>query len=185
MTIKDILNLDVADIMKMNKVELKKTVSKLASAANKRYKRMGETEFLTAAYYGVKRSGGKFSVAKKNLNDLRAEYTRVTSFLKNKQSTLRAAKKSYAEMSERLGGNLTPSEYKDLWEAYHLLEEAEPNFLKIDGSDRIQQFLRDIILQGDRDVDSLVAKGKAEIKRLYEETKNDKEFDMGEFFKTK
>lgn len=168
MNIKDILNLDIGDISKLNRQELAKTVSILGSAANKRLKRFSNKEIETPATRAVARSGGKISVADKNINELRAEFVRAKTFLTAKTSTYKGFTNVQKQFEKRIGGILTPAETKEFWSAYNKLSELEPQFLKVYGSDRMQQFLHDEIIKSNNDSDSLVKNAKFELDKAYE-----------------
>lgn len=186
MSLKQLLELEPDDIMKMKRPQLAKIVSRLATAANKRYKRLEpKPELHTPVFNGVKRSGGAFGTKKKNLNQLRVEYTRVSAFLRNPQSTVKGAQKAYKELTERIGGNLRPSEMKELWEIFHQVQELEPHFLS-QNYESVFPFIRSQIVEKRGkpfDTDEIVKNAVDLIKEKYEEKQeNEKRIDMGEFF---
>lgn len=87
--VSDIVNIDINDFNKLNTDELKTLVSKLSSVANKRLKRMEESNKLTSAYDSVMESGGKFGVKGKKLNALRVEFIRAKAFLTDPHGSLK------------------------------------------------------------------------------------------------
>ena len=222
MNINDLLNLDIRDVQKMTRNELAKAVSTLGSAANKRVKRQIEKDISSPAVRGFVRAGGlepvngEFKLAKggyntkdmgngvtkvsalisvkgKNINQLRSEYVRAKTFLNAKTSTIKGFKQVQKEFETRIGGKLTTDEQKDFWSAYNKLSELEPNFLKLFGSDRMQQYLRNEMTQNPgRETDALVKVGKDRLEEMYrqiEEEYNSKEggingvsdfFELGE-----
>lgn len=169
MNINDILNMDISDISKLNRTELAKLVSQLGSASNKRLKRMESKDMTTPATMGIKRSGGKISVAGKNVNELRSEFMRAKTFLSAKTSTQKGFKQVQKSIEQRIGGPLTPNQTKEFWQGYNKLMELEPNFLKLYGSDRMQQFLRSELVENGKMSEELLNTGIAEINRMYEE----------------
>jgi len=183
MNLNDMLNLDVDKLMKLSRSDLSKIVTKISSAANKRLKRLEEQEIKNPVYLGIQRSGGKFSVKGKNLNSLRAEYTRVSAFMRNNTSTLKGAKEQYKKFQARFGSPLSPRQMNDLYSTYRKLEELEPAFLKTKyGSENMMTFLHDKIVSKKGNPDEILQSALDEIKRNYEVHANDGEIDMGEFF---
>lgn len=86
-------------------LELKKEVSRMASMANKRLKRLERNELTDLpAYQSWVRGGAiKFSVKGKDYNQLQAEFWRLKRFLDNKTSLVRQANKYLREMAENIG----------------------------------------------------------------------------------
>ena len=193
MNIEQLLNLDVGDIQKLDRKQLAKVVSQLGSAANKRVKRFNEKGIETPAVKGLSRSGGNISVSGKNVNQLRAEYVRAKTFLTAKTSTRKGYISVIKNFEKRIGGALSPEETKKFWSAYNKLSELEPRFLKLYGSDRMQQYLRDEIVQNPvSDSDDLLSSSLRQLQDTYEEIEqeyNEKEdgingtsdfFELGE-----
>lgn len=87
-SIDDILNMELYTFNTMTKSEMKQAVSRLASAANKRLRRMEKSGKTTSAYESVAKSGGDFSVKGKDLNALRVEYIRAKAFLTDPHGSL-------------------------------------------------------------------------------------------------
>lgn len=85
--------------------ELKKEVSRMASMANKRIKRLEKNELTDLpAYKSWEENGSiRFSVAGKDYNELQAEYWRLKNFIDNKTSLVRQANKFLREMAENTG----------------------------------------------------------------------------------
>ena len=84
---------------------LKKEVSRLASIANKRLKRLERNELTDLPAYQSWVQGGaiKFSVKGKDYNQLQSEFWRLKNFLDNKTSLVREANKYLREMAENTG----------------------------------------------------------------------------------
>lgn len=84
---------------------LKKEVSRMASMANKRLKRLERNELTDLPAYQSWVKGGaiKFSVKGKDYNQLQAEFWRLKRFLDNKTSLVREANKYLREMAENIG----------------------------------------------------------------------------------
>lgn len=86
-------------------LELKKEVSRMASMANKRLKRLERNNLtLLPAYREWEQHGAiKFSVRGKDYNQLQSEYWRLKHFLDDRTSTVRQANKFLREMAENTG----------------------------------------------------------------------------------
>lgn len=88
-----ILNITPDKLMAMSRKDLAKNISILASAANKRLKRLELSGEFSPAAEWVRTHGGKFSVAGKNKNQLLIEFFRVQQYMDSKTSTVSGAKK--------------------------------------------------------------------------------------------
>lgn len=172
-SIQDLIDLDINDVMRMNRKELSKVVSQLSSAANKRLKRLGASEIgqLSPAYKGVEESGReKFSVKKKTTNQLRNEYKAVRRFLTRKSSTFKGWNEIREATFERIGGNFDDDIdlEKEYWKIYRELEKGGdlPNQY---GSTESQVALRRVMTDhpgGDaKDYKEVL---KTELDRIYE-----------------
>jgi len=85
--------------------QLRQQVSKLASMANKRLRRMEQAGFQESpAYKQWIESGGEyFSVKGKTYNELQSELARVREFTEKKTSTITGAKKVLTEIQKNTG----------------------------------------------------------------------------------
>ena len=85
--------------------ELNKEVSRLASMANKRLRRLERNELTDLPAYQSWVEGGsiRFSVAGKDYNQLQAEFWRLKNFLDNKTSLVRQANKFLKDIAETTG----------------------------------------------------------------------------------
>lgn len=88
--------------------DFRKEVSRLASMANKRIKRLAESDFSSSpAYQKWKKEGGKFfSIRGKSQADVWKEYYRVTDFINSKTSSITGTKKVLSNMNEYTGMKL-------------------------------------------------------------------------------
>lgn len=97
-----VMNTDVQKLEAMTRAELAHEVSILASAANKRLRRLekagfGDTGGPTPAYAYTMRQGGNFSVKGKTKDQLLNELKRAKGFLGAKTSSVRGANRSVKE----------------------------------------------------------------------------------------
>lgn len=111
---------------------LKKEVSRLASMANKRLKRLelkGYTDTPSFQAWESDRGGVKFSVRGKSYNELQSEYWRVKKFLDARTSTIRGANNYLREIARGIGAD--QMDIKDL-------KNYSKNFFRL--ADRIKQY---------------------------------------------
>ena len=88
-----ILDLTPQELMNMSRKDLARNLSIVASAGNKRLKRLEQSNTFSPSAEYVKTHGGKFSVAGKNKNQLMIEFFRMQDFMEAKTSSVRGAKK--------------------------------------------------------------------------------------------
>lgn len=110
-SVKQLTQLTPTEIKGYDRANLARIVTKLNSAANKRLTRLEQAGYNTPAMRSAKVDNGqRFSVAGKNLKQLRAEYIRVSNFLKSETSTkkgykkfIKNIKKAFAEKGVKVG----------------------------------------------------------------------------------
>lgn len=95
--------------------QLKQEISKKASMANKRLKRLEKNDLTNVPAYRqyVQGGGVKFSVKGKNYNQLQAELSRVNHFIDSKTSTVRGTNSVLKEIA-----NTAKIKYNNLSELY-------------------------------------------------------------------
>ena len=95
--------------------QLKQEISKKASMANKRLKRLEKNDLTNVPAYRqyVQGGGVKFSVKGKNYNQLQAELSRVNHFIDSKTSTVRGTNSVLKEIA-----NTAKIQYNNLSELY-------------------------------------------------------------------
>lgn len=95
--------------------QLKQEISKKASMANKRLKRLEKNDLTNVPAYRqyVKGGGVKFSVKGKSYNELQAELSRVNHFINSKTSTVRGTNSVLKEIA-----NTAKIKYNNLSELY-------------------------------------------------------------------
>lgn len=121
-------------IMNMSRKELAKEVQRLAKNANRRLKSFEKRDEKSPSYNYILESGGKFKTKGKSLNQLRAEYRRVSGFLDSKTGTIKGSKnwkiESISKLNEKLNleGDraVTLKDFDTIWEAYEKLKELTP-----------------------------------------------------------
>lgn len=136
LSINDIVNMSIEDFNSLGRKELAQVTSRLASAANKRLARAEKAGISTPATIGAERSGGTFSVAGKNLNQVRAEFARARDFLQNKTSTRAGYARFKKEFEQKTGVDYTgmmsdENKSRRFWAMIDRMKAQDPNFFKI------------------------------------------------------
>lgn len=131
-SIKDIMDISIDEFSHLSKTELRQAVSRLASTANKRIKRMSQSDLVSPAYLEVLDNEGKFSNRGKSEIELQIEFRRVSNFLQDKTSTSKGAKEYMEEtrqaMKDVFGIDINKSDFAELIRGYsHILNES-PDF---------------------------------------------------------
>lgn len=151
------INYTTRQILAMTRKELAKAVSTLASAGNKRLKRIEQAglEDYSSAYRYIQRTGGKFSVRGKSKEELILEYKRAKGFLSpaRKTSTVSGIKASKEEnelkVEERLGVTFkNEDEAKEFWKAYNKYADNHRANVYNKGSDVIQKLIAQRVERG-------------------------------------
>ena len=150
MNISEILKQSTRKLMNLSRSELAKITSSLASAANKRLKRIEKAGLSenSPAYRYVERSGGKFSVAGKSTNELILEFKRAKQFLSDetKTSTLKGTrdyvKQQEQIVHERLGEFKSKQEARNFWNAYNKYQNTHKADVYNLGSDEVQRAIK-------------------------------------------
>lgn len=188
-----LLKLTPEDINKMTFNELRKSVSILASAANKRLKRLatsGVGQMSPAYIMAQKRTytgiaGGKFGVAGKDINQLRNEYAAIRAFMSQKTSTVKGFKQVRKKLYKRIGGNFEQAPdpvaaERVFWATYRKLEELHPELASMRyGSDEVMRDLRREIETGAHDPLSVM---EEKIKVEYEKEQAELAEDFSDFW---
>lgn len=172
MSVKDILNMDINTFNKLITSDLRKVVGRLVSAGNKRlrsFERAGES---SPATRHVATSGGAFSTRGKDLNALRAEYTRAKNFLQSKTGTRKGWKKIKKETLEGLkkhGIEMTESQFNDVWSAYENLKELSPEVANRGLKYSVLKDVADMVKDADKSADEIATALHENLSKIYEE----------------
>lgn len=172
MSIQDILNMDINTFNKLNTSDLRKVVGRLVSAGNKRirsFERAGESS--PATRY-VERSGGVFSTKGKDLNSLRAEYTRAKNFLQSKTGTRKGWTKTKRETIKSLrkqGVEMSEKQFDKVWKAYEDLKELSPEVANRGLKYSVLKDVADMATDESKSADEIAAALNENLSRIYEE----------------
>ena len=153
MTVKEIMAMSWDEVSSLSAEEVRKATNVLASAANKRLKRMRSSSLTRHApavqgvrKFSVRRMKPRMSAAQKanrRNRDLK-EFSRARNFLKAKTSTRRgfaAVEKATAKRLQSMGtdyARLSPSMKRKFWSVYNSYVESHPAEVYNQGSDLLQ-----------------------------------------------
>lgn len=172
MSVQDILNMDIETFNKLNTSDLRKVVGRLVSAGNKRlrsFERAGES---SPATRHVEKSGGAFSTKGKDLNALRAEYTRAKNFMQAKTGTRKGWKQVKKETIQGLrkqGVEMSESQFEDVWTAYEDLKEISPEVANRGLKYSVLKDVADMVTNTDKSADEIATALHENLSEIYEE----------------
>lgn len=154
-SIKDILNTDIETFNKWGESDLRRNLSRLVSAGNKRIVRLENAGIVSPAYHSLgtdKRFTTKLPSnisATQRVNKLRQEFSRLANFLKAKTSSITGAKRfmkeSYERLSQATGYSTKQLKNIDLGKVYsmlHKLQEQNPSIRTgTEGSPQVRDYI--------------------------------------------
>ena len=192
-SVNQLVHLSATQIKGYDRRNLARIVTKLNSAANKRIVRLEKAGYNTPAMRSAKvDKGGRFSVAGKNLKQLRAEYIRVSGFLKADTSTkkgyksfLKKIKKAFEGKGVKIGGK-GGTDMQDFIQKetkiYDWLKEKNPiieeSGYKYDAMMKISEYVNQSNLS-----ESAIKRRMAKwVKETYEEEQRKRNIDTSNFF---
>ena len=130
-SINDIMDMGIEEFSNLTKPQLREAVSRLASAANKRLKRVSKDDIVSPAQIEAIESGGKFSTKGKSEIELQVEFRRVSNFLRDKTSTVTGARQLEedvrAELKKRYGIGIDKSNFRDMLKTFKSLYDESPS----------------------------------------------------------
>lgn len=166
------------DIKDMPTVELRKLVTRLNSAANKRLRSLEKTGlFETSWSYAVVRptlEGGKFSVkGAKTRQQLTNRLKSVSSFLSHDSSTVSGAKKENARITKLFGGRADKFEMRKIAKMINEMRQASPSLFNIVGSERMFKYVSEQLDKfNEMPIEDILAEAEQFMNRVYEERHN-------------
>lgn len=172
MSVQDILNMDIETFNKLNTSDLRKVVGRLVSAGNKRlrsFERAGES---SPATRHVEKSGGAFSTKGKDLNALRAEYTRAKNFMQSKTGTRKGwkqVKKETIQGLRKYGVEMSESQFENVWTAYEDLKEISPEVANRGLKYSVLKDVADMVTNTDKSADEIATALHENLTEIYEE----------------
>ena len=192
-SVNDLLHLSATQIKGYDRQNLARIVTKLDSAANKRLVRLEKAGYNTPAMRAAKvDKDERFSVAGKNLKELRAAYIRVSNFLKSDTSTkkgyksfLKKMKKSFADKGVKIGGG-TDKEAQDFIQKetkiFDWLKERNPIIEESGYKYAAMKMISEYVNEDNLSESAIKRRMTKWIKKTYEEEQRRKYIDTSNFF---
>lgn len=177
--IKEHLAKSADDVRRMTKKELSKALQEMSKAANRRItaiERAGNTD--SFAYDQTMKNRGRFTGPRgKTINQMRTEYKRALTFLRDKTSTNKGWQKFLDETRERIDPKHqlpafdTPEGRRAYWKAYNKYMERHPS-AKNDSHRKQKQIRR--IMQNNQGAteDDLDREIEKKLKKVYEKSQD-------------
>lgn len=115
--------------------DFRKEVSRLNSMANKRIKRLSESEYKSSPAYQkwLKDGGEYFSIRGKTQSEVWKEYYRVKSFLDSKTSSITGTKEVLKNINKYTGMNLPIEQVKEVATDYFNLASKVSEWVNVKG----------------------------------------------------
>ncbi len=157
LSIKDILNIPMKKFEQYTPTQQRELVSRLASAANKRYKTFEKKGIVNPAVLAMKMEGGKISVRNKSVVQIYEEYFRAKKFLKSEFSTQKGYKEYMSKLQssiEKNGGKgikkgMKATElYSTAFAYYDILQDLDPKISNIKDKYKIANKIAEYIEEG-------------------------------------
>lgn len=162
-TTEEILQMGVQKLRRLPEKEVRKYLSQVFSAANKRIKSLSKLKYTPTALKHVQSSGiTKFGVKGKANAELWKQYAAAQDLWAQKSGTVKGAKEVQANIFriQAMQATMTPEQQQIMWDIYSKIENNEiPGsevFVKQQfGSDNMQNFIADEVTAG-RDADEIL-----------------------------
>lgn len=177
-SVDDLLNMESREFSKVSqdRQALSRVVSRLASAANKRIKRMQAKGENSPALIRAMESGGKFSVKGKSLDELKKEFMRVKSFLQDKTSDLKQWKKLKNKLKESLGKSGVIIDENKVGKVIHIYEEIRKKNPEVSAKEFKYKIFETIqTMPDDISVNQQIENIADNLENIYLETKKEKD----------
>lgn len=178
-SIKQLKKLKRTDLEKMEKSEVRAIVQRIASAANKRLKRMTEAGVTTSAVTELEESGGKITTKGKNKKELIDEFERAKEYINNPHSTLRVHKiiveRTKKKLEKMTGKEIDDLRTEKIIDIVDKLEENNPEILlKKEYRYEVMEQVKKEVEKGNIDFDSIYAEAKRWWEEKYKEKLREK-----------
>ena len=192
-SVNQLVHLSATQIKGYDRNNLARIVTKLNSAANKRIVRLEKAGYNTPAMRAAKvDKGGRFSVAGKNLKQLRAEYIRVSGFLKSDTSTkkgyksfLKKIKKAFDDKGVKIGGkggtDMQAFIQKET-KIYDWLKEKSPIIEESGYKYEAMMKISEYVNQSNLSESAIKRRMSKWVKEVYEEEQRKRNIDTSNFF---
>ena len=192
-SVNDLVHLSATQIKGYDRQNLARIVTKLNSAANKRVTRLEKAGYNTPAMRAAKvDKGRRFSVAGKNLKQLRAEYIRVSNFLKADTSNkkgykgfLKKIQKAFSDKGVKIGGK-GGTDTQDFIQMetkiYDWLKEKSPIIEESGYKYEAMKMISEYVSRGNLSESAIRRLMSKWIREVYEEEQRKRNIDTSNFF---
>ena len=189
-SVKQLLDLDLDVWSRLNRRDLAAATRRLADAANKRLRYFQEKLENTPAYSAAMRSGGFFTTAGKNRNQLEHEFARARNFLLSETSTMKGWKKvkdrTIKQFAATTGIQIPKEKFNEFWQSYEKLRELDPAIINRAIKYKVMEELVQRLLDG-QDMNTIISGMKHSIESIYRESIREEEAmsdgGTGKYFK--
>lgn len=192
-SVNQLVHLSATQIKGYDRQNLARIVTKLNSAANKRVTRLEKAGYNTPAMRSAKvDKGQRFSVAGKNLKQLRAEYIRVSNFLKSDTSTkkgyesfLKKMQKAFSDKGVKIGGGgdkATQDFIQKETKIYDWLKERNPIIEESGYKYEAMKLISEYVSQDNLSELAIKRRMRKWFKKVYEEEQKKRNIDTSNFF---
>ena len=192
-SVEDLIHLSATQIKGYDRQNLARIVTKLDSAANKRLVRLEKAGYNTPAMRAAKvDKDERFSVAGKNLKELRAAYIRVSNFLKSDTSTkkgyksfLKKMQKAFSDNGVKIGGGgdkATHDFIQKETKIFDWLKERNPIIEESGYKYEAMKIISEYVNQDNLSESAIKRRMTKWIKKTYEEEQRRKYIDTSNFF---
>ena len=180
-SVKQLLSLDEKDFLKLDRADLARVLTRINSAANKRLVSLQKKNISTPATRAASKSGGKFSVSGKNLNQLRSEFSRVKTFMSSETST-RKGYKSFVKKSvsklEQMGVKVSEENFERFASLFDELKSLDASVSGRSMRYSVMRELSTMVENSDLSDDEIIERIENRVQQIYEEQQE----DISEFF---
>ena len=192
-SVNQLVHLSATQIKGYDRQNLARIVTKLNSAANKRVTRLEKAGYNTPAMRAAKvDKGQRFSVAGKNLKQLRAEYIRVSSFLKADTSTKKGYKgflnkiqKAFSDKGVKIGGKGV-TDMQDFIQKetkiFDWLKDRNPIIEESGFNYEAMKMISEYVSQENLSESAIKRRMAKWVKEVYEEEQRKRNIDTSNFF---
>lgn len=177
---KQILEMDVKTFNALSEGEMRTLVTRISSAANKRIRTLEKLPLQTPALTIAKKYGGHFTASgKKDLAQLRIEFTRIRNFMSVPTSSKKGAEEYISKMQSALadaGLPMDPAQIGEMWSIYDKLKERYP---KIADEENKYKTIEEIVKRQEKgqDMQHVLRNMRRLLKKSYEEEQEQRKND--------
>ena len=184
-----IARMDISDVMKLNKDDLRVAVDRLSRQANRRLTTFAAVGIESPATAKAQRSGGRFSSKGKSFNQLRSEFRRAKDFLAAETSTLEGYRRVQGEVIEGLmkeDVEITEEDYAKFWSAYEKLKSRSPEIANREYKYKVLRHISYLVQDKRTTASSIARRLENQLDAIYREKEgenDDEYYGVSQYFK--